>query len=112
MLYFSMISLAWNSIAILFVQPVGVRGADFMNLLGISFASTFLYGIAIIFFRWRGKTVISQLICSGVWVGANVLFICFDGRSFEKLLMALPGYIVAIIVCASSIVYLSMLGKL
>ena len=32
MLYFSMISLAWNSIAILFVQPVGVRGADFMNL--------------------------------------------------------------------------------
>ena len=109
MLYFSMISLAWNSIAILFVQPVGVRGADFMNLLGISFASTFLYGIAIIFFRWRGKTVISQLICSGVWVGANVLFICFDGRSFEKLLMALPRYIVAIIVCASSMVYLSML---
>lgn len=109
MLYFSMISLAWNSIAILMMQPVGERGADFMNLLGISFAATFLYGIAIIFFRWRRKTVISQLICSGVWVGANVFFICVGGQAFEKFLMDLPGYMVAIIVCASSMVYLSML---
>ena len=109
MLYFSMISLALISIAILMMQPVGVRGDDFMNLLGVSFAATFLYGIAIIFFRWRRKTVISQLICSGVWVTANVLFICFGGQAFEKSLMDLPRYIVAIIVCASSIVYLSML---
>ena len=109
MLYFSMISLSLNSIAILIMQPVEVRGADFMNLLGISFAATFLYGIAIIFFRWRGKTVISQLICSGVWVTANVLFICFGGQAFEKFLMDLPNYMVAIIVCASSMVYLSML---
>lgn len=52
--------------------------------------------------------MISQLICSGVWVGANVLFICVGGQAFEKFLMDLPGYMVAIIVCASSLVYLSM----
>lgn len=55
MLYFSMISLALNSIAILIMQLVRVRGADFMNLLGISFAATFLYGIAIIFFDGEGR---------------------------------------------------------
>ena len=35
----------------------------------------YLSSVRMLFFRWRWKTVISQLICSGVWVGAKVLFI-------------------------------------
>lgn len=107
MLYFSIIGLVQNSIAIVMLRSA--EGVEFAKLLGISFSSMFIYGIAMIFFRWRFKRVISQLVCSVVWLAVNVLFICFRGHFFEEFLMNLPGYIIAVITCASCIVYFGML---
>lgn len=109
MLYFSIIGLVQNSIAIVMLRSAKGKGMEFTNLLGISFSSMFIYGIAILFCRWRWKRVISQLVCSGIWLAVNVLFICCRGRFFEEFLMNLPGYMIAAITCASSIVYFGML---
>ena len=109
MLYFSMINLVWNSVAILLMQHIGAESVDFVKLLGISFSATFLYGIAMIFLRWTRKTVVSGLMCSVAWLIANVLLICFGGEAFVRFLMDLPIYLVMGIVCVSGMLYLIML---
>ena len=109
MLYFSVINLVWNSAALLFMQYTGAERSDFVKLLGISFSAIFLYGIAMILLRWTRGTVVSQLMCSVAWLIANVLLICFGGRAFERFLMDLSGYLVMGIVCASGMLYLTML---
>lgn len=111
MLYFSVLSLALNSMAIWMLGPAGAGGTGFLNLLGISFSATFLYGIAILFSRWRMKTVISQLVCPGAWFVLNVLFILLGGKVFEKFLMELPGYVISGTVVVSCMVYLVMLVR-
>ena len=109
MLYFSMINLVWNSVAILLMQHIGAESVDFIKLLGISFSATFLYGIFMIFLRWTRKTVVSGQMCSVAWLIANVLLICFGGEVFERFLMDLPIYLVMGIVCVSGMLYLIML---
>jgi len=109
MLYFSIINLVLNSTMLLIMQAVGISEMVLGKLLGISFAAIFLYGIVMLFLRWKKKTVVSQLICSIEWIVANVLLISLFGKSFEKFLLNLPGYIVLGIVGISSVVYLLML---
>jgi len=109
MLYFSVINLMLNSTVILVMQAVGIKYVAFGKLFGISFAATFLYGIVMLIFRWKKKTVVSQLLCSITWIMLNILLISFFGKDFEKLLLDLPGYIVMGIVGTSSVAYLLML---
>lgn len=109
MLYFSVVNLILNTMAIFMMQISGIKNIHFLNLLGISFSAIFLYGIVVIFLRWKMRTVISQLICSMIWLVIHVLFICFGGQIFEKFLMNLSIYVVMTFVVVSGTVYLSML---
>lgn len=109
MLYFSIINLILNSVMLFFMQGIGMKNVIFWKLLGISFSSTFIYGILMILFRLKTGTIISQWICSAVWILVNLALIRICGDGFENFFMNLQGYIIVITLCISCFGYLIML---
>lgn len=94
MIYFSGINIFLNVLMLSLLMHFRLPVIDFWKILGLSFASIFLYGIIMLVFQIRGMPYLTMMLPPLLWGMLNAFVIAFYGEKLETMLLNLAGSLV------------------
>lgn len=106
MLYFSGINVFLNVLILSLLMRCWFSAIVFWKILGLSFASIFLYGVIMLIFQIKGKPYLTTILPPVLWGTINTFVIAFYGERLEKILLNLAESLVFIIAIAIFVIYL------
>lgn len=106
MIYFSGINIFLNTLILSLFAHLWFSAVVFWKILGLSFASVFLYGIIMLIVQIKGKPYWAILCPPVLWGTISAFVIAFYGGKLEKILLNLAGSLVLVITIAIFVIYL------
>lgn len=106
MIYFSGINIFLNVLMLSLLMRFQFPAIAFWKILGLSFASIFLYGIIMLAFQIKGKPYLTTVLPPILWGMINAFVIAFYGEKLEGVLLNLAGSLVLIITITVFALYL------
>lgn len=97
MIYFSGSNIFLNVLMLSLLMRFQLPVIAFWKILGLSFASIFLYGIIMLVLQIKGMPYLTMILPPVLWGMLNAFVIAFYGEKFEAMLLNLAGSLVFII---------------
>lgn len=94
MIYFSGINILLNVLMLSLLMRFQLPLIAFWEILGLSFASIFLYGMLMLVFQIKGMPYLTTVLPPALWGIINVFVIAFYGEALETMLLNLAGGLV------------------